>query len=291
LFLQVPTFTAYSRPAHPPPNLEPRALEPAGVADSQRNDGDRISVNLPAVNAYPPPIPPDDYENHLGSSRQYMRDIILGVNDGLVSTFLLVAGVVGGGLTATQVLLTGVAGALAGMISMGLGEYLATKSQEEVFTAEMKLEARHLKEHREHERDELRHMFGEMGLEGDDLETVVHIIDKSDDTMMGVMAGLEFGVVDTEKRSPILAGIASAGLFLGGALPAVLPFAFIENTGTALLVAALLTGIGLLAVGATKTVMTKTSPVTSSLENLGIGFAGGVLSYIVGLGFESLMSS
>ena len=105
------------------------------------------------VTAPPPPVPPDDYEDHLGVSRQYMRDIILGVNDGLVSTFLLVAGVVGGGLTANQVLLTGIAGALAGMISMGVGEYLATKSQEEVFAAEMKLEAKHLKVHRDHERE------------------------------------------------------------------------------------------------------------------------------------------
>ena len=242
------------------------------------------------MTAHPAPVPPDDYEDHLGISRQYMRDINLGVNDGLVSTFLLVSGVVGGGLTATQVLLTGIAGALAGMISMGVGEYLATKSQEEVFEAEMKLEAKHLKEHREHERDELRHMFGEMGLEGDDLETVVHIIDKSDDAMMGVMAGLEFGVVDTERRNPYLAGIASAGLFLTGALPSVLPFVFLEDTGTALFVAAILTGIGLLAVGAAKTIMTRTNPFGSAFENLSIGFAGGVLSYLVGLGFESLIS-
>jgi VIT1/CCC1 family predicted Fe2+/Mn2+ transporter len=242
------------------------------------------------MTANPPPIPPDDYENHLGKSRQYMRDIILGVNDGLVSTFLLVAGVVGGGLTATQVLLTGVAGALAGMISMGIGEYLATKSQEEVFEAEMKLETKHLKEHRDHERDELRHMFGAIGLEGDDLESVVHIIDKSDEAMLGVMAGLEFGVVDTEKRNSFLAAFASAGLFLAGALPSVVPFAFLDDTGTALFVAGVLTGIGLVIVGAAKTTMTKTNPLTASFENLSIGIAGGVLSYLVGMGFDSLMS-
>jgi VIT1/CCC1 family predicted Fe2+/Mn2+ transporter len=238
----------------------------------------------------PPPVPPDDYEDHLGKSRQYLRDIILGVNDGLVSTFLLVAGVVGGGLTATQVLLTGIAGALAGMISMGIGEYLATKSQEEVFAAEMELEAQHLKDHRGHERDELRHMFGEMGLVGDDLETVVNIINSSDDAMMGVMAGLEFGVVDTERRNPYLAGLASAGLFFIGAVPCVLPFAIFENTEVGLVVAAALAGIGLLAVGATKTVMTKTNPVFSALENLGLGFAGGLLSYLVGQVFDLLIS-
>lgn len=238
----------------------------------------------------PPPIPPDDYEDHLGRARQYLRDIILGVNDGLVSTFLLIAGVVGGGLSATQVLLTGIAGALAGMISMGAGEYLATKSQEEVFEAEMALEARHLEEHRDHEREELRHMFGDMGLDGDDLEEVVRIIDGNDEAMLGVMAGLEFGVVDTERRSPWLACFSSAGLFLLGALPSVLPFAVVQDTNTGLLLGAVLVGVGLLVVGATKTLMTKKNPVLSALENLGIGFVGGALSFLVGQVFDSLIS-
>jgi len=238
-----------------------------------------------------PPVPPSDYQDHLGKSRQYMRDIILGVNDGLVSTFLLVAGVVGGGLTSTQVLLTAIAGALAGMISMASGEYLATKSQEEVFAAEMALEARHLVEHRDHERQELRHMFEEMGLGGDDLSAVVEIIDGNDDTMLGVMAGLEFGVVDTERRNPFLAGLASAGLFFTGALPSIVPFAVFDDTGIALLVAAFLAGLGLVAVGAVKTVMTKRNPVRSALENLSIGLAGGVLSFLVGQLVESLIRS
>ncbi len=238
-----------------------------------------------------PPVPPDDYEDHLGPSRQYMRDIILGVNDGLVSTFLLVAGVVGGGLSSTQVLLTGIAGALAGMISMATGEYLATKSQEEVFTAEMALEAQHLRDHRDHERDELRHMFEEMGLEGEGLDAVVEIIDGNDDAMLGVMAGLEFGVVDTERRNPFLAGVASAGLFLAGALPSVVPFAVFDDTRTALLVAALFAGLGLVIVGAVKTMMTRKSPVVSALENLVIGLAGGVLSFLVGQFVESMIRS
>jgi ActR/RegA family two-component response regulator len=85
-----------------------------------------------------------DYEHHIGETRQYWRDIILGVNDGLVSMLLLVAGVVGGGLDADQVLLTGIAGAIAGAVSMGAGEYLATKSQDEVLEAELDLERDHI---------------------------------------------------------------------------------------------------------------------------------------------------
>ncbi len=243
------------------------------------------------VTAPPSPVPPDDYQNHLGKARQYMRDIILGVNDGLVSTFLLVAGVVGAGLDSTQVLLTAIAGAFAGMISMGAGEYVATKSQEEVFAAEMELEAQHLREHRDHERDELRYMFGNMGLVEHDLETVVEIIDGSDEAMLGVMAGLEFGVVDAEKRSPYTAGLASAALFLAGALPSVLPFVILDDPTTALFVAAILSGLGLIVVGATKTMMTKTNPILSALENLGIGFVGGTLSFLVGQFFESFIGS
>ena len=234
---------------------------------------------------------PQGYVPHLGESRQYLRDIVLGVNDGLVSTFLLVAGVVGGGMTATQVLLTSIAGAVAGMVSMGAGEYIATKSQEQVFNAEMELEIEHLANHRDHERQELRDMFGDMGLDGDDLETVVRIIDGNDDVMLGVMAGLEFGVVATERRNPWLAAATAGGLFLFGALPSVVPFGIFDDTAVALTVAAVLSGAALFIVGAGKTVMTKTDPFISGFENLMIGLIGGGISFTVGRLVQSLISN
>ena len=233
---------------------------------------------------------PEGYVPHLGESRQYLCDIILGVNDGLVSTFLLVAGVVGGGLSATQVLLTGIAGAVAGMVSMGTGEYIATKSQEEVFAAEMALEVEHLEHHRPHERAELHEMFGDMGLEGEELNTLVRIIDGNDDVMLGVMAGLEFGVVATERRSPWLAAFTSGALFILGAAPSVLPFAFIDDTGTALAAAAVLSGTALFFVGVGKTVMTKTNPFVSGIENLLIGLVGGAISFAVGTLVQRLIN-
>lgn len=220
-----------------------------------------------------------------------MRDIILGVNDGLVSTFLLVAAVVGGGLDATQVLLTAVAGALAGMISMSIGEYLATKSQDEVFDAEIALEKIHLRDHRQHEKDQLTDMLGDMGLDGDDLETVVTIIDSSDEAMLNMHAALEFGVVDKERRNPYAAAVASGFLFLMGALPSVIPFAVWDDTGQALLAAAVLSGIGLFIVGAVKTLQTKKSWLISGGENLILGLAAGVLSYFVGKAFDQLITS
>lgn len=233
---------------------------------------------------------PPDYESHIGDSRQYMRDVILGVNDGLVSTFLLVSAVVGGGLDATQVLLTAVAGALAGMISMSIGEYLATKSQDEVFDAEIALEKIHLRDHRQHEKDQLSDMLSDMGLVGDDLDTVVEIIDASDEAMLNMHAALEFGVVDTERRNPYAAAVASGILFLIGALPSVIPFAIWDNTTTAILMAAVFSGIGLFLVGAIKTLHTKKNWLLSGTENLILGLAAGILSFYVGKAFDKLIT-
>ena len=233
---------------------------------------------------------PHSYEPHIGSSRQYMRDVILGVNDGLVSTFLLVSGVVGGGLDATAVLLTGVAGAIAGMVSMAIGEYIATKSQEEVFDAELALEAHHHEEHREIERQQLRELLEGHGLTGDDLETVVDIIDSDDDLMLNMHKALEFGIVDDERRNPYTAAIAAGALFLLGSLPAVIPFAIWDDTTTALIAAAILSGIGLFIVGALKTLQTKKNPILSGGENLALGLVGGAFAFLVGKGFDQLIS-
>ena len=222
------------------------------------------------------------YTPHIGESRQYWRDIILGVNDGLVSTYLLVVGVVGGGLLIGDVLLTGIAGALAGAVSMAAGEYLATKSQDEVLEAELTLEREHLRDHRDLEVEQLRGMLSDMGIAEDDLDEVVAAFDRSDDAMLNAMAALEFGVVDSERRSPYWAMAASGGLFLVGALPSVVPFAVFDSTGTSLAVATVLAFASLFVVGAVKASVAKTSKIRSGLENLVIAGVGGVIAWAIG---------
>ena len=222
------------------------------------------------------------YTPHIGESRQYWRDIILGVNDGLVSTYLLVVGVVGGGLVIGDVLLTGIAGALAGAVSMAAGEYLATKSQDEVLEAELTLEREHLRDHRDLELAQLREMLTDMGIAEEDLDGVVAAFDRSDDAMLNAMAALEFGVVDSERRSPYWAMVASGGLFLVGALPSVVPFAVFDTTGTALAVATVLAFASLFVVGAVKASVAKTSKIRSGLENLVIAGVGGVIAWAIG---------
>jgi len=242
-----------------------------------------MTTNEPATTGMP-------YEPHVGTSRQYWRDIILGVNDGLVSMILLVAVVVGGGLEASQVLLTAVGGAIAGAISMAAGEYLATKSQAEVLARELKIERDHILFHREMEVDQLREMLTEMALTGDDLDTAVAIFSETDERLLHSMKVMEFGVVDSEERSPFAAMVVSGFAFLAGSMPSVIPFVVVDSTTLGLLIAAAITAVGLFIVGAGKSMVTQTHTVRAGLENLLIAGVGGVLAYWVGWLFDRAVS-
>lgn len=230
------------------------------------------------------------YTQHLGSNRQYLRDIILGVNDGLVSMFLLVAGVVGGGMITRNVLLTGVAGAIAGAISMAAGEYIATKTQEEVFEGELALEKEHIRDFREDELSELSDLLEDIGLEGPLRDDVVVHFGEDDEALLKVMTALEFGVVKTERRSPYRAMFMSGGLFLAGSLPSVLPFAFVSSAATGLWIATIGAVLGLLIVGAVKTWATRGDPLRAALENLLVAAGGGGLAYGIGVLFDALVN-
>jgi vacuolar iron transporter family protein len=234
------------------------------------------------VSTQDPAIGEPVYEPHIGETRQYWRDIILGVNDGLVSIFLLVVGVVSGGLDTDQVLLTALAGALAGAISMAAGEYLATKSQDQVLEAELELERTHIRDHRQTELAQLREMFGDMGLHPEDIETVVSAFDRSDDAMLNAMKALEFGVVESERRSPYRAMLASGGLFLVGSVPSIVPFLAASETGVALAWATVLAMSGLFLVGVVKATVARQNWFRSGLENLVVAGVGGAIAWLIG---------
>lgn len=225
---------------------------------------------------------------HQGPGRQYVRDVVLAVNDGLVSIFLLVAGVVGGGFDANDVFLAGLAGAVAGAISMASGEYLATKSQEEVLTGEAELEKVHLRQFRDYEMRELAEMLRDMGLEDPQVERVAGAFASNDDALLRLKMAIEFGVVERARRSPVTAMIVSGLVFVVGSVPAVLPFAVMSEPGPALLAAAVATSVALFAVGAAKTRATRGSPLRSGLENLAIALIGAAVSFGVGRAYDQL---
>lgn len=224
------------------------------------------------------------YKEHQGEGSQYLRDFILGVNDGLISSLLLVVGLVGGGSASRVVLLSAISGAIAGAISMGLGEFVATKSQNDVVVGEVALEQEHFKYHRDKEVDELRGFLSGIGLDGPLLEAAVRKVGGSDESLMTVMTKFEFGGEANEElgRSPITSMLMSGRLFLIGSLPSVLPF--VQNNATlGLILALVFSSLGLIFVGAYKTRTTGGNPYRSAAENFGLGAVGAGISFVIGL--------
>ncbi|KAL3798758.1 hypothetical protein ACHAWO_012002 [Cyclotella atomus] len=253
------------------------------------------------------------HNEHLKKTRQYYRDMMLGVNDGLVSTLLLVAGVVGGGMGVSVVLLTAISGAIAGAISMFAGEFVATKSQNEVgkvMTGEIKLEEGHVANYHTEEMQELSNLLALIGIPAsssnlnditdnesqsseEEIRELRRLIKKyyagNTDALLKIMIALELGVIDDEVRSPFVAGGTSFVCFFVGALPSTAPFALVADSNTGLLIAGIATGSGLLIVGAIKSWATRGNFLTSAIENLSITVAGGAIAYAIGVGFQSLM--
>ncbi|MCZ6630678.1 MAG: VIT1/CCC1 transporter family protein, partial [Actinobacteria bacterium] len=175
-----------------------------------------------------------------------------------------------------------VAGALAGAVSMAAGEYLATKSQDENLEAELALERTHILHFKDQELEQLRGFFTDMGVGEVDLDGVIAGFENNDEAILNAMAALEFGVVESERRSPYLAMAASGLLFLVGSLPSVVPFVLIDSIGTALIWATGLSLAGLFLVGVVKARVAKSHWLRSGFENMAIAGVGGVIAWAIG---------
>jgi len=249
-------------------------------------DSPALSTGMPIKEEEHPYVP------HSTEGSQYLRDIILGINDGLVSMFLLIFGVVGGGLDSRHALITGLSGALAGAISMALGEYLATKSQADVTRYDLELEKEHLKYYRDDEIAQARSYLGECNITGPLLDQVIQVVGNNDDALMKLMMAFEFGVHNEgSARNPLVAMAISGCLFLIGSIPSVIPFTFCTDAGTGLIVAGCLAGTLLFLVGAFKTKTTNGNPWKDGAENFIFGLIGASCSYGVGVGYNALRNT
>jgi len=220
---------------------------------------------------------------------QYMRDLILGVNDGIVSVFLLVVGMVAGGSDTRAILAGGITTTIGGAVAMSMGEYLATKSQNEVIAGDLTLEKEHFKYHRELEIEQVHHVLAGMNLQGDLLKDVTKSIGESDDALMKFMKAFEFGYQEDVARIPLTAMALMFFIFICGGVPGVIPFAFVGDTDqyVGLLIATILVSVALFFVGIMKAVSTGTSWTRAGSENMVMGWISAGIAYGVGAIFQA----
>ena len=224
---------------------------------------------------------------HRAASGNALRAAVLGANDGLLSNFSLVMGVAGAQVSADTVLVTGLAGLLAGAGSMAMGEWVSVQSARELAGHQLEIEAREIEEIPDEEREELALIYEAKGLDAEQARELAarQIADRS--TALDTLAREELGIDPEELGgSPAVAASTSFVLFAVGAIIPVAPFIFLSGTA-AVVVSAALSVIGLFAIGALITVFTGRGVWFSGGRQVLIGSAAAALTYVVGLAIGS----
>jgi len=164
-------------------------------------------------------------ESHRTYRTGWLRAAVLGANDGIVSTASLVLGVAAAGAGSQDILLAGVAGLVAGAMSMAAGEYVSVSSQADTECADLAREREELATGPEHEQAELTAIYVKRGLDMALASKVATQLMQND--ALGAHARDELGISDTLAARPVQAALASAGTFaVGGALPLLIVFLF-----------------------------------------------------------------
>jgi vacuolar iron transporter family protein len=185
-------------------------------------------------------------ELHRSERVGWLRAAVLGANDGIVSIAGLVVGVAAAGSGAQGVLMVGVAGTVAGAMSMAAGEYVSVRSQLDTERADLDIERRELRETPEQELDELAAIYRLRGLDAALARQVAEQLTAHD--ALGAHARDELGITDTLRARPVQASLASAAAFTCGAL-LPLSAALLAPAGRAQAVIAVATILALLLSG------------------------------------------
>ena len=224
---------------------------------------------------------------HRSMSGGNLRAAVFGVCDGLVSNASLLMGVVGARLVPHQVLLTGVAGLLAGALSMAAGEYLSMRSQREMYEYQIGLERDELAEYPEEEAEELALIYAARGIPLDQARVMSTALLADPERALDALAREELGLNPDDLGSPWGAAVASFAAFAVGALVPLIPFLLGVNADRALLSMIALTLVALFAVGMALSLFTGRGALSGGLRMTLIGAGAGVVSYLVGQAIAS----
>ncbi|AXV06584.1 hypothetical protein DVS28_a1899 [Euzebya pacifica] len=211
-----------------------------------------------------------------------LRAAVLGANDGLVSNTSLVMGIAGAAFAADAVLLTGLAGLLAGAISMALGEWLSVQSSRELNQAQIATERAEILEMPEAEAEELALIYQAKGMSQEEAERAAADIMSDPDAFLDTMVREELGIDPDELGgSAWQAAGTSFALFSLGAIVPVIPFFWLSG-GAAVILSLALAGIALFALGATTALITGTGVLRTGTRSLLLGLIAAGVTYGIG---------
>ena len=209
-------------------------------------------------------------ERHFTSS-EVVRDIVIGMSDGLTVPFALAAGLTGA-IAQTGIIVTaGLAEIAAGSIAMGLGGYLAAKSDAEHYAKEREREKREVAEIPHEEMREVAEVFQAYGLSEDETWPIVQALRRQPQNWIDFMMRFELGLEKPDPKRALKSAITIAGAYVAGGLIPLAPYIFTKTSSTALLISVFLTLVALFIFGFVKGHFTGTRPLRSALQTALIG--------------------
>ncbi len=222
-------------------------------------------------------------EKHITGAGTYIKDIVYGASDGIATTFAVVAGAAGAGLSHQVVIILGVANLLADGFSMGAGNFLGARSENSLYREELRRENYEVEHLPQKETDEVIEVLEKKGYSKNDASALTEMIKKNKDFWVDFMMKYELGMHEPEHGDEWKDATATFLSFvLAGSMPLLVFLFFRSDNGSLFLYSVISTAVALFIVGALRVFVTKTNWFISGIEMLLIGgFAAG-LSYYVG---------
>jgi len=221
-----------------------------------------------------------------GNRASNLRDWVYGAIDGAITTFAIVAGVVGADLEARVALILGVANLVADGVSMAAANYVGTRAEVDELARTRAMEERHVDADPDGEREEIRQIFKRKGIVGEPLERLVSVITSRRGLWIETMLAEEFGL-SSATRSPLRAALSTFGAFVLAGIVPLLPFAF--GLPNAAETAAVMTGAVFFVIGSIKSRWSPKGWLASGLETTTIGLSAAALAYAIGYVLQKLV--
>ena len=221
-------------------------------------------------------------KRHRSVGGNALRAAVLGGNDGLVSNFSLVMGIAGATSGNKEVLLAGLAGLLAGALSMALGEWISVKSSQELYQNQIELEMDELEHNPLAEEKELALIYMAKGIEENQAKTMAAKVMMDKESAHAILVKEELGINPEDLESSAMeAAVSSFILFSIGAIIPVIPFFFAGGT-YAVLLSAGLSALGLFGIGAAITLFTGKSVWQSGFRQVFFGLTAAAITFGIG---------
>ena len=220
-------------------------------------------------------------EQHFTAS-ELVRDVVIGMSDGLTVPFALAAGLSGTDAATTSIVVTaGLAEVVAGSIAMGLGGYLAAKTEAEHYAGEKAREEREVLEIPHMEEREVYEVFREYGLGDSEIEPILKAFRGNSKAWVDFMMRFELGLEEPDPRRALKSASTIAGAYVVGGLIPLAPYMVMSSTHRALLVSAMVTLLALAVFGFVKGRFTGTRPYRSAVQTTLIGGIAAAAAFLI----------